>query len=40
MDWFEELWNDNSFWPYRRDNIDAFVYGYVSAKKKRNDRKE
>ena len=27
MDWFEELWNDESWnkvrWPYRRDNIDA-----------------
>ena len=28
MDWFENLWNDDSFWPYRRDNIDALVYGY------------
>ena len=29
MDWFEELWNDDSFWPYRRDNLDALVYGYI-----------
>ena len=29
MDWFEELWTDDSFWPYRRDNIDALVYGYI-----------
>ena len=28
MDWFEELWTDDSFWPYQRDNIDALVYGY------------
>lgn len=32
MDWFEELWNDES-WnkvrrPYRLDNLDALVYGY------------
>ena len=32
MDWFEELWNDDS-WnkvrrPYRSDNLDALVYGY------------
>ena len=26
MDWFEELWTDDSFWPYRRDNIDALLY--------------
>ena len=31
MDWFEELWNDES-WnkvrrPYRLDNLDALVYG-------------
>ena len=26
MDWFEELWNDDSFWPYRRDNFDALPY--------------
>lgn len=38
MDWFEELWNDDSFWPYRRDNIDALVYGYVSANKKTTER--
>ena len=38
MDWFEELWNDESFWPYRRDNIDALVYGYVSANKKTTER--
>lgn len=29
MDWFEELWNDDSFWPYRRDNLNALVYGYI-----------
>ena len=33
MDWFEELWNDES-WnkvrrPYRLDNLDALVYGYI-----------
>lgn len=28
MDLFEELWNDDSFWPYRRDNLDALVYDY------------
>lgn len=33
MDWFEELWNDES-WnkvrrPYRSDNLDALVYGYI-----------
>ena len=33
MDWFEELWNDDS-WnkvrrPYRLDNLDALVYGYI-----------
>ena len=38
MDWFEELWTDDSFWPYRRDNIDALVYGYVSANKKTTER--
>ena len=45
MDWFENLWNDDSFWPYRRDNIDALVYGYIkesdkspSANKKRTER--
>ena len=32
MDWFEELWNNDS-WnkvrrPYRSDNLDALVYGY------------
>ena len=32
MDWFEELWNEES-WnkvrrPYRSDNLDALVYGY------------
>ena len=26
---FEELWNDDSFWPYRLDNLDALVYGYI-----------
>ena len=38
MDWFEELWTDDSFWPYRRDNIDALVYGYVYANKKTTER--
>ena len=38
MYWFEELCNDESFWPYRRDNIDALVYGYVSANKKTTER--
>ena len=33
MDWFEELWNDES-WnkvrrPYRLDNLDALVCGYI-----------
>ena len=42
MDWFEELWNDES-WnkvrrPYRSDNLDALVYGYVSANKKTTER--
>ena len=22
---FEELWNDDSFWPYRRDNLNALI---------------
>ena len=30
MDWFEEVWNDDSYdklpWSYRRDNIDALRY--------------
>ena len=26
---FEELLNDDSFWPYRRDNLNALVYGYI-----------
>ena len=38
MDWFEEVWNDDSYSKlprsYRRDNIDALLYGYVSANKK------
>ena len=42
MDWFEELWNDES-WnkvrrQYRIDNLDALVYGYVSANKKATER--
>ena len=42
MDWFEELWNDES-WnkvrrQYRIDNLDALVYGYVSANKKTTER--
>ena len=42
MDWFEELWNDDSYSKlprsYRRDNLDALVYGYVSANKKTTER--
>lgn len=34
MDWFEELWNDDSFWPYRRDNLNALVYGYTKGPNK------
>lgn len=34
MDLFEELWNDDSFWPYRRDNLDALVYGYIKGSDK------
>lgn len=30
MDWFEEPWNDDSFWPYRRNNLDALVYSYIT----------
>lgn len=37
MDWFEELWNDNSYSnlprSYRRDNIDALLY-YIKGSNK------
>ena len=37
MDWFEELWNDDSYSKlprsYRRDNIDAFLY-YIKGSNK------
>ena len=38
MDWFEELWNDES-WnkvrrPCRLDNLDALVYGYINGSDK------
>lgn len=45
MDWFEEFWNDKSFWPYQRDNLDAVVYSHIkgydkspSANKKTTER--
>ena len=38
MDWFEEVWNDDSYRKlprsYRRDNIDALVYGYIKGSDK------
>lgn len=38
MDWFEELWNDESWnkvrWPYRLDNLDALAYGYIKGSDK------
>lgn len=38
MDWFEEVWNDDSYSKlprsYRLDNIDALVYSYI----KRSDK--
>lgn len=38
MDLFEEIWNDDSYnklpWPYRRDNIDALLYGYIKGSDK------
>ena len=37
MDWFEEVWNDDSYsklpLSYRRDNIDAFLY-YIKGSNK------
>ena len=39
---FEEIWYDDSYnklpRSYRRDNIDALVYGYVSANEKTTER--
>lgn len=38
MDWFEEVWNDDSYSKlprsYRLDNIDALVYGYIKGSDK------
>lgn len=38
MDWFEEVWNDDSYSKlprsYRRDNIDALVYSYIKGSDK------
>ena len=38
MDWFEELWTDDSFWPYRRDNIDALLYYIKGSNKSPSER--
>lgn len=40
MDLFEELWTDESFWPYRRDNLDALVCGYIGFNKASSANKE
>ena len=40
MDLFEELWNDDSFWPYRRDNIDALLYYIKGSNKSPSANKE
>lgn len=44
MDWFEEVWNDDSYSKlprsYRRDNIDAFLYYIKGANKSPSANKE
>ena len=44
MDWFEELWNDDSYSKlprsYRRDNIDAFLYYIKGSNKSPSANKE
>ena len=44
MDWFEELWNDDSYsnlpLSYRRDNIDAFLYYIKGSNKSPSANKE
>ena len=44
MDWFEEVWNDDSYSKlsrsYRRDNIDAFLYYIKGSNKSPSTNKE
>lgn len=44
MDWFEEVWNDDSYSKlprsYRRDNIDAFLYYIKESNKSPSANKE
>ena len=44
MDWFEEVWNDDSYSKlprsYRRDNIDAFLYYIKGSNKSPSANKE
>lgn len=44
MDWFEEVWNDDSYsklpLSYRRDNIDAFLYYIKGSNKSPSANKE
>lgn len=44
MDWFEEIWNDDSYSKlprsYRRDNIDAFLYYIKGSNKSSSANKE
>ena len=44
MDWFEELWNDESYsklpLSYRRDNIDALLYYIKGSNKSPSANKE